>query len=305
VANSPWGSIALHDAHIHFFSHRFFSLLGVQKGIASDEVARLTGMEIPAESPTELAARWVAELDRCGVERGAMIASLPGDEESVVEAVQAFPNRFAGYFMANPLAPAAVARAEQVFDAGLRGLCLFPSMHGYSLGDTGVREILAAAAAQSAVVFVHCGVLSIGIRKKLGLPASFDTRYSNPIEVQSLAMQFPQLNFVIPHFGSGFFREALMVGSVCPNVHFDTSSSNSWMRFEGLDLRTVLARTLDVLGPSRMLFGSDSSFFPRGWVKGVFEQQAAVLHDLGISEQDAQGIFSGNFDRLFGLPGES
>ena len=52
----------------------------------------------------------------------------------------------------------------------------------------------------------------------------------------------------MPHFGAGFFREALMLADLCPNVYLDTSSSNSWMRYEGLDLKTVFRRALDVAG---------------------------------------------------------
>ncbi len=31
-----------------------------------------------------------------------------------------------------------------------------------------------------AVVYVHCGMLSVGFRRKLGLHSPFDMRYSNP-----------------------------------------------------------------------------------------------------------------------------
>ena len=105
----------------------------------------------------------------------------------------------------------------------------------------------------------------MGVRKKLGLPSQFDMRFSNPIDLHSVALQFPGVNFVLPHFGAGYFREALMLCDLCPNVSLDTSSTNSWMRYEGLDLKTVFRRALEVAGATRLLFGSDSSFFPRGW----------------------------------------
>lgn len=67
----------------------------------------------------------------------------------------------------------------------------------------------------------------------------------------------------MPHFGAGYFREALMVASLCPNVYLDTSSSNSWRKFlvpqPGVD--EVFGRALEVLGQTRLLFGTDSSVF--------------------------------------------
>ena len=56
---------------------------------------------------------------------------------------------------------------------------------------------------------------------------------------------------------------------------------------------------LAVAGPSRLLFGTDSSFFPRGWQNGVYDAQQQIVDRLGISTADAALIFGGNFDRLF------
>ena len=65
----------------------------------------------------------------------------------------------------------------------MRGICLFPAMHRFAIQDDRVRAIFDVAAARpGTAVFVHCGVLSIGVRKKLGLPSPFDIRFGNPIE---------------------------------------------------------------------------------------------------------------------------
>jgi len=53
------------------------------------------------------------------------------------------------------------------------------------------------------------------------------------------------------------------------------------------------------VGPSRLVFGSDSSFFPRGWQKGIYDTQKQIVEDAGVSATDASLIFGGNFDRLF------
>jgi predicted TIM-barrel fold metal-dependent hydrolase len=125
-------------------------------------------------------------------------------------------------------------------------------------------------------------------------------RFSNPVDLHALASNFPRVNFVIPHFGAGYFREALMVADLCPNVYLDTSSSNGWMRYqtEDLDLAGVFRKALDVLGPKRLLFGSDSSWFPRGWVKGVFDEQVAALRQIGADEGTARAILGGNLMRI-------
>jgi predicted TIM-barrel fold metal-dependent hydrolase len=71
------------------------------------------------------------------------------------------------------------------------------------------------------------------------------------------------------------------------------------MRYEGLDLRTVFRRALEVVGPQRLLFGTDSSFLPRGWHGAVLTAQAEALYELGLSESDAQLILADNLQRVF------
>jgi predicted TIM-barrel fold metal-dependent hydrolase len=175
-------------------------------------------------------------------------------------------------------------------------------MHCYSIQDERAGKLLDLAAAKpGTVAFVHCGVLSVGVRRKLGLPSLFDMRFSNPVDLHAVALRYPQIRFVVPHFGAGYFREALMLCDLCPNIYLDTSSSNSWMRYEEahLDLRTVFRRALDVAGPKRLLFGTDSSFFPRGWNAAVFDAQTKALYEIGVTGEIACAILHDNLQQLF------
>ncbi len=302
MAQTPWGELPIADAHIHFFSHRFYSSLAAQKKLASvAELAPLLKWQLPEEAPLGLARTWVAELDRGGVSRAALIASVPEDEESVEAAVQAFPERFFGFFMLDPLRPGAQERVKAALQRRrLHCLCLFPAMHGYSIADPRLISILEIVADNRAAVFVHCGALSVGVRSKLGLRSLFDMRYSNPIDLHPVALHFPQIRFIVPHFGAGYLREALMLADLAPNVYLDSSSSNRWMIYDpaGLDLRTVFRRTLDVVGPGRILFGSDSSFFPRGWHSAIFDQQTKALYELGVDVAGAKQILHDNLINL-------
>jgi len=53
------------------------------------------------------------------------------------------------------------------------------------------------------------------------------------------------------------------------------------------------------VGHERLLFGTDSSFFPRGWVADVFNQQCATLQEIGVNAEQAAAIFGGNLRGLF------
>jgi predicted TIM-barrel fold metal-dependent hydrolase len=297
--------MTLCDAHCHFFSQRFFAALGREKygpqsDISSEHVARELGWEPPGP-PDTLADRWLAELDEHHVARVALIASVPGDEESVAAAVRRHPRRFVGFFVLNPIAPDALERARHAFaDLGLRCVCLFPALHRYRLDDERIVELFKVAAAHRGAVFAHCGYLSIEARVRLQLVSQLDLRCGDPLTLASTAIRFPQVPVIVPHFGSGFFREALMAADAAPNIYLDTSSSNAWVKYvPGLTLTEVFRRALATAGPNRLIFGTDSSFFPRGWRRVVHGAQRTALDEIGVEPEAATKIFGGNFERVF------
>ena len=297
------------DTHVHFFSPTFFAGLAGQMPAVdgqsrstADLLARL-GWDDP-ESLDALADRWKAELDTQQIARAGLIASLPNDAPSVASAVARHPSRFVGFFMVDPTRDDATEYVARSLDAGLQTVCLFPAMQRFPIHDERVVRIFEQVASHRVprAVFVHCGVLSVGVRKKLGLSSPFDIRFGNPLDLHGVALRFPSVPIIVPHFGAGMLREALMLADLCPNVHLDTSSSNSWIKYTpGLTLERVFESALATVGPDRLLFGTDSSFFPRGWNRDVYTRQQSALDGIGADQAVQARIFGGNFNRLFPL----
>jgi uncharacterized protein len=298
------------DSHVHFFSPNFvenYAKLGKERLGAEASVPallELMGWKMGDSEPVELARRWVAEMDSHGIAKMVLVTSWPGDEEATAQAVAAFPDRFGGYVMVNPLVDGSAERAKRaVTELGLQAISIFPAMMGFRASDDAAYPVYHAARQAGAPVFVHFGILKVGIRDKLGLVSNFDLRNSNPLDLYQVAKDFPDIEFIVPHFGCGYFQELLMVASQCPNVNVDTSSSNSWVNLMPypLTLKDVFAKTLDILGPERIIFGSDSTAFPKGWRSEIFESQAEILKSLNRGTADLNLIFSENAQRIFGL----
>jgi predicted TIM-barrel fold metal-dependent hydrolase len=301
--------ITIIDSHIHFFSHRFFEEYARWRGEGlpaqdPDALLRQLGWEVPPRDPVSLARRWVEELDRHGVAKAVLLASIVGDEDSVAQALRAFPDRLAGYVRVDPTQPdAAVHVRRAVRELGLKGVKLFPSMEGFHASDRRVYPVYEEAQALGVPILLHFGVLQSAVRNALGLPSRADMRFADPTDLQPAARDFPRLRFIIPHFGAGYFREALMVCYHCPNVSLDTSGSNAWTRYVGypLDLRTVFRLALDAVGPGRIIFGTDSTHFPRGLRHDVLSTQLAVLRELEVPREDIRRIMAGNIADLLDL----
>jgi len=297
----------IQDAHTHFFSRPFFETLArlspreeEPAAILADVTAR-TGVELPDGDVDAHADRWLAEMDAAGVERMVTFASLPPEVPAVAQAAARSGGRLLPYTLVDPTSAEAKDFAAEVLGArGFRGLLTFPAMHHFSPGDRRCDPIWELARAHGAPVLVHCGILQVKLRDLVGLPRPYDPSFANPLAVVPAANRFPDVTFVLPHFGGGLFREALMTGAQCENVCVDTSSSNDWMRTEpsGLDLTRVFARSLDVFGAERILFGTDSSTFPRGYRAEVREAQLGALEGAGADARQIEAVMGGNLARL-------
>lgn len=296
------------DFHSHFFSRPFFDALAAaspRPGSVEEKLAAVsetTGIELPSADLATHLARWVADLDAKGVEHLVTFASLPEEIPAVGQAAAMSAGRITPMALVNPGVEGAPGRVADLLGQGFRGILTFPAMHHFHPAGDDMRAVLGVLAERAAICYVHCGLLVVKLRDLLGLPRPYDLSYSNPLGVIPAANAFPDVTFVIPHFGAGFFRETLMVGAQCPNVVVDTSSTNSWIATQPapLTLRDVFARTLAVFGPERILFGTDSNVFPAGWRAERLDEQRGILDGLEVAGADQELIFAGNAERLLG-----
>jgi len=295
------------DAHLHYFSRPFFETLAGMSPLSGDvgsrlaDVSKRTGIELPPEDDGEHLAHWMAELEGGGVERAFAFASLPQEIPTVSAAARAANGKLAPVALVNPAMDGAGARTAELMAGGFAGVLCFPAMHHFKIAGEAARPVLEALSGKSGVIYVHCGQLVVKLRDLLGLQRTYDLTFANPLDIIPAADAFPNVRFVIPHFGAGFFRETLIAGAQCENIYVDTSSSHSWMKTQAstLTLKDVFGRALDVFTPERILFGTDSGVFPAGWRKDRFDEQRAVLEELGVSPAEQQRVFAENADGLW------
>ncbi len=290
------------DAHAHFIT------LSHMKRLFSDE-QRLEHMRQKFSERTDMknfqlpeegfdaGEAWIEQMNKYGITAiGMMVAPEVWDE--FVQARERHPGRFMGYVNVNPASEDAVELVKRAGREHFQGIKLYPTswdMHAY---DSRVYPIYEEALRQRLLVILHFGV-TIGARANL--------QFGNPLDIQRPAQDFPELNFMIAHFGAGFFREVLLLMYQTENVLVDTSGSNIWMKYQDSDLtlEKVFEKTLRAGSQYRVVFGTDSSFFPRGFRYNILEEQYLALRSIApsmhLSEDDMDMIFYGNILRLTGF----
>jgi predicted TIM-barrel fold metal-dependent hydrolase len=291
------------DAHAHFFTFntlKTWRLRGRTRDGFEKRTRTRTDMKqimLPEEG-WDVARMWVNELDKYRISAmGFMISREVYGE--FLEARRRFPGRFMGYANIYPGDDDAVERVKKAGRDGLQGIKLYPSTwRDFHVYDEVCYPVYEEALNQGLVVFIHFGI-TIG--------GQADLRHGNPLDIQVPSRDFPDLTFVIVHFGAGFFRELLLMQYQADNVLMDTSGSNSWMRYMpyDLDLEKVFEKAVKAGGPEKIIFGTDSTFFPRGFRHNILRDQHEALKHLVrksyLSEEDMDLIFKENILKLTGF----
>jgi predicted TIM-barrel fold metal-dependent hydrolase len=240
----------------------------------------------------EEADLWVGELDRYGINRIGFVTG--GGNDRLAEVVRRHPDDFVGFAHHEPFGDEAAWELERaVTSLGLKGYKLIAPTLSRPINDPSANATWEVAAKHGIPVLIHFGMLGgaggIAFNDKI-----------NPALLEPVARAFPTVNFVVPHFGIQFVKELLFLCWACPNVHVDTSGSNQWVRWMPyqLTLDDLFRKFLETIGPERIIFGTDSSWFPRGFAIRYLQDQIRICRFIGLRHDDLQLIFGGNAARL-------
>ena len=245
------------------------------------------------DDPIEkIADDWKEELSRWKVDRGIFIA-LHSDEDELAEFVRRGDGIFSGIAATDINDPgAADIFKKRVTEDGFRGLKLYPTIEGFSPSDKRLYPVYETARFYDVPVMFHFG---------LTLQYDADMAYANPVTLHQVMKDFPEVKFIIPHFGAGYLQEVLFLAYHVQNLFIDTSGTNRWIEYlpYELTLEQVFKKSLAVVGPERILFGTDSRMLSKGYRYSVLKSQMKILDSLNLSREETALIMGENSKRLF------
>jgi uncharacterized protein len=187
----------------------------------------------------------------------------------------------------DPNKPEAVDEATRLIrDHGVRGFKLHPNLQAFFPNDEAVYPLYAAIQDAGLPVLFHTGHSGIGS----GLPGGGGIRlkYSNPIYVDDVAVDFPDLKIVLAHPSFPWQDEAISIALHKQQVYIDLSGwSPKYFPSQLVQYANTLLR-------DRVLFGSDYPMItPDRWLAD-FEQ-------AGFKDDVRPLILKQNAARLLGL----
>ncbi len=253
------------------------------------------GFPDPENTPPpwpEGVSRWQQEAKNHNLARIVFVTG--GGNDTLSSIVESAPETFSGFAHHSPEKTSSALLLERAVREGkLSGLKIFAPLLKKPLDSTLFRPLWEKAEELQVPVLIHFGILGGGGGIASGINIS-------PLSLEPVAKAFPHIPFVVPHFGCGYVRELLQLCWACANVHVDTSGNNEWLRWypERLNVEDLFRKFYETVGPSRIIFGSDSSYFPRGFVHRYLFDQIRDCRRLGMPEGDMALIFGGNALRL-------
>ncbi|NLG08290.1 MAG: amidohydrolase [Deinococcales bacterium] len=238
--------------------------------------------------------RWVGEVERYDLDKVVFVSG--GGNDRLAGLVAKHPDRFVG-LAHHRLEPGAGAELRRAVDElGLRGYKLLGPTTDYPFEAPELRDVWEFLAERQLPALIHFGFLGRG-------GGVVQHPRMSPLSLFEVARDFPEVPFIVPHFGAGYFQDLLALCWSLPNVYIDTSGSNQWMRWMPypLTLEDLFRKALETVGPERIVFGSDSSYFPRGFAERYLLDQLRACYTLNVKDEDVALIFGGNAARLLRL----
>lgn len=202
--------------------------------------------------------------------------------ETVLELAAAAPDFYLPFASVDPNSdPEPAALLRRYVAAGVRGLKLYPSYQHYYPNERHVYPLYEICVEHGIPLLLHVGSSVIpGTRLK----------YCDPIHLDDVAVDFPELSIVMAHGGRGYWYDACaFLARHHEHCHIDVT---------GLVPGRLRAHypDLDRLAP-KLVFGSDWPAMPKS--PGA---NARAIAGLGLAPDALRAVLHDNAARLLGLP---
>lgn len=209
------------------------------------------------------------------------------DNDEILELAAEHPDAIIPFSAVDPHGGMRAAKeVRRLAEAGTHGFKFHPSSQAFYPNDRHVYPVLEAIQESGKVALFHSGHTGAGAGRPGG--GGLRLKFSNPMYIDDVAVDFPDLKIILAHPSFPWQDEALSVALHKPHVHIDLSG---WSPKYFPPNLVQYARTLL---KHKMLFGTDFPLItPDRWMRD--------FDGLGYDDDVKRLIYLENAAKLFGL----
>ena len=180
----------------------------------------------------------------------------------------------------------AVKLAKRQIEAGARGFKFHPSSQAFMPNDRAVYPVYEVIQEAGLPALFHTGQTGAGAGTRGG--GGIRLAYSNPMHLDDVAVDFPDLPIILAHPSFPWQEEALSVATHKPQVYIDLSG------WSPKYFAPILVQYANTLLKDKVLFGTDFPMLTP-------ERQRADLDRTAIRDEIKPALYKHNAARLLGL----
>ncbi|MFX0057520.1 MAG: amidohydrolase family protein [Candidatus Hodarchaeota archaeon] len=295
------------DAHCHFWLKDLISddLIQVLKAIAKQYRFDL---DLILNGSAE---RLIEEMNEAGIDK-TILLSVDGDlhfeskvtyqeyNDILAKNLKEYPDRLIGFAGIDPRrGKSAIQELERCVDLGFSGVKLWP-LTGFYPDDLKFYPFYERVQELEAVILCHTG---------LG-PSKTYLKYCRPAYVDTIAVDFPEIKFIMAHMGDPWTNEAIAVATKNPNVYIDISAWEPVFKIAPFSFFQTIIQAKMSCGINKILFGTDWPLFTpilslKDWVEGIKKMKLSPpLKLMGLSEftdEEKNKILGENTAKILGI----
>lgn len=235
----------------------------------------------------------LSQMDNLGIRIGV----ISGPNNVSVEWCKRAPGRFIASWwpMIGSSTPCIEAERfkEAIETRGFRGLGEhMPQFAGLAPNDQRYYPLYSICEERGLPVFFHTGLNGPNFTRETPF---FRVELCNPLLIEDVIMTFPDLKIVMAHLSFPFTDQAAYMLLTHSNVYLDIGVVNWYLGRAGF--HRLLKQVIDLVGPDKILFGSDQMDVPQMIPVGVSAIQEAPF----LSEEDKHKILGDNARKLLGI----
>ncbi|MEQ9498003.1 MAG: amidohydrolase family protein [Deltaproteobacteria bacterium] len=176
---------------------------------------------------------------------------------------------------------------ERIRDGIVRGIKLYPGYDHYPINDPSLESVFRIAAKYDVPVMIHTGDTYAKTAK---------VRMAHPLLVDDVAVDYPDVNFVMCHLGNPWFQDAAEVLYKNDNVFADISGLTlgefdyEFERYVAMRLKEMITYMGDP--GKQLMYGSD-------WPLVAMKPYLKFMHELEFVQEQLENIAWRTAARLF------
>jgi uncharacterized protein len=176
---------------------------------------------------------------------------------------------------------------ERIRDGLIKGIKLYPGYDHYPINDPSLETVFRIAAKHDVPVMIHTGDTYSKTAK---------VRMAHPLLVDDIAVDYPDVRFVMCHLGNPWFQDAAEVLYKNDNVFADISGltlgefSYDFERYVAMRLKDMITYMGDP--GKQLMYGTD-------WPLVRMKPYVKLLHELQLTEEQLENVSWRTAARLF------